>query len=84
MINKSKLIVVCQPALLNGVKNKFYVIETSINELDANQLLELTMLGEAGIVGQIVAIENTFNAAKKAYKKLLKDYLSRAENRPNG
>jgi len=80
MISKSKLIIVCQPSLAQKIGNKFYIIETSINSLDAKQLNELTMLGEAGIVGHIVAIENTFNAAKKIYKHLLKGKLYRANN----
>ena len=72
MSTKNNLIIVCQPALSRKSKTSFYILESQDGCKDISQVEEMTLIGDAAIIGHIVGIERTLIEAKKKYRQLLK------------
>ena len=68
MTNHKNYILICKPALSEKESDKFYILE-SLEGTDGSGLEEMTLIGDVGLTGHVVGLENTYADAEKTYKQ---------------
>jgi hypothetical protein len=68
---KNNFIIVCQPSLPQAKTSKFYILESIVEGNGDHMVDEMTLIGDIGVSGHIVGIENTYEEAEEKYKQLL-------------